>query len=60
MSEGAGIIVLETEAHALKRNADIYAEFCGSGFSSDAYHMTAPSERGEGAVQAMIAALKGI
>lgn len=58
MSEGAGILILETEQHALKRKAKIYAEFCGSGFSSDAYHISAPAEGGEGAIQAMKAALK--
>ncbi|OGJ89512.1 MAG: beta-ketoacyl-[acyl-carrier-protein] synthase II [Candidatus Raymondbacteria bacterium RifOxyB12_full_50_8] len=57
MGEGAGIIILESEEHALARGARIYAEFCGAGYSSDAYHMTAPAEGGEGAARAIRAAL---
>lgn len=57
MSEGAGMLILEEYEHAVKRGAKIYAEVCGYGLSSDAYHVAAPPEDGHGAVKAMKLAL---
>lgn len=56
-AEGAGIVVLESEQHARRRGAHIYAEICGFGSSLDAYRITAPHPEGAGAILAMRKAL---
>ena len=58
LAEAAGMLVLESLEHAARRDAHIYAEIIGYGATADAYHITAPSEGGEGAARAMRAALR--
>jgi 3-oxoacyl-[acyl-carrier-protein] synthase II len=58
MGEGAGIVILEEREHALARGARIYCELTGYGMSSDAYHITSPSEDGDGMARVMVRALK--
>jgi 3-oxoacyl-[acyl-carrier-protein] synthase II len=58
LGEGAGILVIEELEMARRRGVRIYAELVGYGMSGDAYHMTAPSEDGDGAVRVMLATLE--
>ena len=58
VAEGAGIVILEELQFALKRNAKIYGELVGYGYTGDAYHITAPSPDGDGAVRCMRMAIK--
>ena len=58
LSDGAGCVALEEYEHAKARGARIYAEFAGFGMSGDAYHITAPSENGQGAYRCMVNAMR--
>lgn len=58
LAEGGAVLVLESESHATSRGATILARLTGYGSSADAYHITQPAERGEGAARAMRIALK--
>jgi len=58
MGEGSGMLMLETEEHALNRGAKIYCELAGIGLTDDAYHITQPAEGGEGAVRSMRLAIE--
>ncbi len=53
LGEGAGVVVLETAAHAAARGARVYAELAGAGLSSDAHHVAAPEPSGAGAARAI-------
>ena len=58
LGDGAGILILEEYEHAKARGARIYCELAGFGATADAFHMTAPSENGEGPARCMVAAMK--
>ncbi|NJN63698.1 MAG: beta-ketoacyl-ACP synthase II [Acidobacteria bacterium] len=58
LGEGCGLLLLESEEHAIARGANVLAELCGFGMSGDAYHISAPPDDGDGMVRVMTAALK--
>ncbi len=58
ISEGAGIVILEELGHAVRRNATVHAEVAGYGVSGDAFHVSAPSEDGDGPVRVMRRAIQ--
>jgi 3-oxoacyl-[acyl-carrier-protein] synthase II len=58
MAEGSGMMVLESDEHAHRRGAKIYAQVVGYGSSNDAYDLAAPAENGEGAIRAMAMAVR--
>jgi 3-oxoacyl-[acyl-carrier-protein] synthase II len=58
IGEGAGILILESEAHAVRRGAPVLAEVGGSGFACDAHHITRPHPEGEGSLKAMLEAIR--
>lgn len=58
LGEGSGIMILEEYESAVKRNANVYAEIVGYGFSADAYHITAPDPEGNGVILAMVTAIE--
>ncbi len=58
IGEGAGIVILEEMGHAVRRDARIYAEVVGYGVSGDAYHVSAPSEDGDGPIRVMRNAIR--
>ncbi|MFQ5878067.1 MAG: beta-ketoacyl-ACP synthase II [Acidobacteriota bacterium] len=59
IGEGAGIVILEELGHAVRRGAAVYAEVAGYGLSGDAYHVSAPSDDGDGPIRVMRAAIRG-
>ena len=58
MAEGAGVLILETLSHAVKRGCRVYCELAGYGASCDAYHITSPDPEGDGLRRALLFALK--
>ena len=58
LGEGAALLVLETEEHARRRGARVYAELAGAGISADAYHVAAPEPSGAGAARALALAMR--
>jgi len=58
LGEGAAVVIMETLEHALNREAHIYGEVLGYGFTADGYHLAAPDPTGDGAVRAMSLALQ--